>query len=123
MQALQQGVLHHAVLDDVAEHLGVHAGGAEVDLPSAGAVPDLHLAVGLGAARGDAVPGMQALENAPAGLGERADARLEGRLAVERLDAQRRAVQQQDVQPAAFQGQGQRAADHSRPDDYQIRVH
>lgn len=123
VQAFQQGVLHHPVLDDMAEYLGVHAGGAEADPPGAGAIPHLHLAIGLGAARDDAVPGMQALENPPAGFGQRADPRLVGRLRLERRHVERAAVHQQHLQAAALQGQGQGATDHAGADDDQIRVH
>ncbi|MDT4811167.1 hypothetical protein FQZ97_440960 [compost metagenome] len=122
VQRLHQGVLDHAVLDDVAEHLGVHAGGGEMDLAGAGAVPDPHLAIGAAAPRADAGPGAEAFEDALAGGGQGADPRFEGRCRVERLDAERAAVDQQDVQAAVLQRQGQGTADHAGAHDDQIRA-
>jgi len=67
VQAIKQSILHHTVFDDMPEHLGVHAGRRKVDLPSAAAIPHLHLAVRAGPARHNAVPHAQALQDALAG--------------------------------------------------------
>ncbi|MDT4832148.1 hypothetical protein FQZ97_656890 [compost metagenome] len=122
VQALEQGVLDHAVLDDMAEGFGVHAGGGKVDLPGAGAVPHLHLGIGAGAPRDDAVPGADPLEDALAGRRQRADPRLERRAGIERLDRQRPAIHHQDLQATVLQGQRQGGTDHAGTDDDHIRT-
>ncbi|MNP38499.1 hypothetical protein D3C76_1320120 [compost metagenome] len=67
VQALQQAVLHHPVLDDMAEHLGMHTGRREVNLTGAAAIPHMHVGIRRGAPLGNAVPGAEALEDALAG--------------------------------------------------------
>ncbi|MNO88249.1 hypothetical protein D3C76_796900 [compost metagenome] len=123
MQALQQAILHHPVLDDVAEHLGMHAGSREVNLPGAAAIPHMHVRVWRGTPLGNAIPGAKALENALAGRRQRADTRLERGLGIERLDRQRAAVEQEDLQATVAQRQGQGAADHTGTDNQQICAH
>ncbi len=123
MQAFQQAILHHPVLDDMAEHLGVHAGGREVNLPGATAIPHMHVRVGRGTPQGNTVPGAEALEDALAGCRQRADTRLERGLGIERLDRQRAAVEQEDLQATVAQRQGQGAADHTGTDNQQICAH
>ncbi|RMT98538.1 hypothetical protein ALP39_04866 [Pseudomonas marginalis pv. marginalis] len=123
VQAIKQGILHHAVFDDVPEHFGVHAGGRKVNLPGAAAVPHLHLAIRAGAARHNAVPHAQALKDALAGRRQGAHAGFEGRVTVERLDAQRAAIEQQHLQATALQRQRQGASDHSGPDNQHICAH
>ncbi|MNP06807.1 hypothetical protein D3C76_988070 [compost metagenome] len=123
VQTLKQGILDHAVLDDMPQHLGMHAGRREVDLPGAAAIPDLHVGVGAAAPPGDAVPHAQALENPLAGSRQGAHPWLKRCLSVERFDAHGAAVQQQDFQPAVLQRQRQGAADHSGPDNQQICAH
>ena len=122
-QAVEQGILHHAVLDDVPEHLGMHAGGGEADLSGTRAVPDLHVRIGTAAPGLDARPGAQALQQIATGRRQGADARLERRRRVERPRLERGAVHQQDVQAAVLQGQRQGAADHPGAHDDDVRVH
>ncbi|MNI61622.1 hypothetical protein D3C73_1169030 [compost metagenome] len=100
MQAVEQSILHHAILDDMSQPLGMHTGGTEMDLPGATAVPHMHVRIRAAASFGDAFPGAQPLENPLAGCRQRAHPRLERRLCVEGFDRHRAAVQQQDVQPA-----------------------
>ena len=123
VQPFEQGILHHTILDDMAQRLGMHAGGGEVDAASAGTVPHTHLAIGAGTPRSNARPNVQAFKNALAGHRQCADTRLERRLRSEWRHAQRAAVDDQDVQAAVLQRQGQGAADHSGADDDQIRSH
>src|SRR5690606_4251447 len=123
VQAIEQGVLHHTVLDDMTKGLGMYAGRSEVDAAGARAVPHAHLAIGAGASCGNTLPGAQTFENALAGHRQGADARLERRLRIERRYAERAAVDDQDVQAAVFKRQGQGTADHSGADDDQIRSH
>ncbi|MNR25138.1 hypothetical protein D3C85_1422700 [compost metagenome] len=106
----------------MAEHLGVHAGSGEVDPAGAGAVPDLHLAIGAAPPRADARPGAKAFEDALAGGGQGADPRLERRLRIEGLDAEGAAVDQQYVQATVLQRQGQSTANHAGAHDDQIRA-
>ncbi len=123
VQALEQGVLYHAVLDDMPQRLGMHAGRSEMDAAGAGAIPHAHLAVGAGPSGGDAVPGAQALQDALAGHGQGTDPWLERRLCDEGRHAERAAIDDQDVQPTVLQRQGQRTAHHAGADDDQIRAH
>ena len=123
MQAIEQGILHHAVLDDMPKHLGMHTGRREVDLPGAAAVPYLHFAIGAGTPLYDTVPHAQALKNALAGRRQRAHPRFKRRSRVKWLDAQRAAVEQQYLQATALQRQRQGASDHSGPDNQHICAH
>ncbi|MNV84656.1 hypothetical protein D3C71_1785470 [compost metagenome] len=86
VQTLQQAILHHAVLDDMAEYLGMHTGRREMDLTGTAAIPHLHVRVRRGAPLGDAFPGAEAFKDALARRRQGADAGLERRLDVERRD-------------------------------------
>src|SRR5690606_35488470 len=123
VQALQQGILDYAVLDDVAQHFGMHAGRREMHAAGPGAVPYAHVAVGRNATAKHAVPGAETFEDALARSRQRADPRLEGSPGGKRPDAQRAAVNQQDLQTAVFQRQRQGAADHAGANDDQVRLH
>ena len=123
VQTFEQGVLHHAVLDNMAEHLGMHAGRTEMHLAGAGAVPNLHLAIGAETPGGDAGPGADAFQYALAGQGQGADPRLEGCAGVKGFDAEGAAIDQDDIQPLLLERQGQGTADHAGAYDDQIRLH
>ncbi len=123
VQALQQTVLHHPVLDDMAEDLGVHTGCREMYLTGTAAVPHMHVGIRRHAPPGDAVPGLQAFEDALAGRRQCTDPRLERCIGVERFDRQRAAVEQENFQAAVAKRQGQGAADHTGTDNQQICAH
>ncbi len=123
LHGLQQRVLHHPVLDDMAEHLGMHGLGGKMDLSGTRAIPDMHVGVRADASRRHPRPGAEALEDALAGCRQGADSWLEAALRVEIGGLQRARIEHQDVQPAAFECQGQRTADHSGTDDDQIGLH
>ena len=96
-QGIQQTVLNHPILHDMAEHLGMHAGRRKVHLARAGAVPHLHIAIRAGAPRGDPLPSTEAFEDALAGRRQGADPGFKRRRRSKGLNAQRAAVQQQNL--------------------------
>ncbi len=123
LECLQQRILHHAVLDDMAKHLGMYRGGRKVNLSGAGAVPHAHVAVRAGATPDDARPGAEAFENPLARRRQRADTRLERIRRRKGLRFKRPGIDQPDIQPALLQRQCQRAANHPGAHNDEVRLH
>ncbi len=105
------------------EHFGMYGLGGKMNLPGARAVPYVHVGVGARAARGDARPGTDPLQDALAGCGQRTDPRFEAALRVEVDDLERARIEHDDLQPATFEGECQGTADHAGTHDDQIRLH
>src|SRR5690606_23203087 len=91
--------------------------------PSTGAIPHTHFAVGTCAAANDTRPGTDAFEYALAGSGQCAYAGFERVGWSEGLRFKRPGINQANVQPALLQRQCQRAADHPRAHDDEVRLH
>jgi hypothetical protein len=123
LHRVQQRILHHTVFDDMPEHFGMYGLGGKMNLPGARAVPYVHVGVGARAARGDARPGTDPLQDALAGCGQRTDPRFEAALRVEVDDLERARIEHDDLQPATFEGECQGTADHAGTHDDQIRLH
>src|SRR5690606_34544156 len=123
LERLQQRILHHPVLDDMAEHFGMYRSSGKMDLPSTGAIPHTHFAVGTCAVANDTRPGTDAFEYALAGSGQCAYAGFERVGWSEGLRFKRPGINQANVQPALLQRQCQRAADHPRAHDDEVRLH